>query len=92
MLLGSLVISAGLLTCGVPATLVSAMEAFDMLRRLKTELLMLYCVLSVDDGSRLRIGVLDRIGVAGLTASGNREPEPRERSGYPTASGVGLGD
>lgn len=37
---------------GVPATLVSAREALDKLIRSKTELLMLYCVLSVEDGSR----------------------------------------
>lgn len=45
---------------GVPATLVSATERRDWLMRLKTESLMLYWVLSVDDWSRLSKGVFER--------------------------------
>ena len=79
---------------GVPATLVSAADSAyrDEPSRLKVELDMLSCVLSVDEGSRVSsgvIGVLDLIGVAGLTALGKREPELRERNGNPAASGLG---
>jgi hypothetical protein len=75
---------------GVPATLVSAREALDRLMRSKTELVMLYCVLSADDGSRWRFGVPARMGVAGLTARGSREPDGRERNWKPTCSRFGL--
>jgi hypothetical protein len=82
---------AGLLpVSGDAATLVSASEALDWLMRLKTELLMLYWVLSVEEGSRLRMGVLERMGVVGLTARGIWETEVRDRSGKPAVSGLGL--
>jgi hypothetical protein len=42
------------------------------------ELLLLYCVLSEEEVSRLKTGVLDRIGVAGWTGRGRRELEVRE--------------
>jgi len=92
-----LVVGKGELSrAGVPATLVSAAEYRECpLSRLKVELLMLTWVLSVEDGSRLRVGipdwgVPDRMGVTGLTGWGRREPEFRERRGKPGDSGVGL--
>jgi len=85
-------LKAGLPIAGVPATLVSAADSeyLDELKRLNTELDMLSCVLSVDEGSRLSAGVLERMGVAGLTARGKREPELRDLSGKPAVSGLGL--
>lgn len=83
-------IMAGLAAGGVPATLVSASECREALSLLKVELLRLYWVLSVEERSRLRTGVLERMGVDGLTASGRRDPEVRDRRVNPAVSGLGL--
>ena len=84
-------ITAGLrVVGGVPATLVAASETLDWLIRLKTESLMLYWVLSVDERSRLSMGVLERMGVDGLIASGSRDPDLRDRSWKPARSGLEL--
>lgn len=61
------------------------------LSRLNVELAMLNCVLSVIDESRCwRFGVLQRMGVLGLTALGRREPELRDRRGKPLGLQPGL--
>ncbi len=70
---------------------VPRIESESRERRLNVELVMLAWVLSVKELSRLKFGVLDRVGVYPLPARiGNREPEFLDLRGNPAIE-LGLG-